>query len=154
MDWYFFSIVDRRTFIVGVNSPESMVNSCSRKAIFLTFSNGARSCVRCSISSIASSYISCLYMSSEDGRRADLGSGVSGKCIVIGDDQGGYEVAVVADHNHIFDIWNQFQPVFNRLGSNIFSAGCDDDVLFPIGNFQETVRIDLADVSRVKPASG
>ena len=42
MDWYFFSIVDRRTFMVGVNSPESMANSCSRKAIFLTFSKGAK----------------------------------------------------------------------------------------------------------------
>ena len=51
----------------------------------------------------------------------------AGKCIVIGDNQGGYETPAVADHNHIFEIWNQFQPIFNGLGSDILSAGRDDD---------------------------
>src|SRR5205823_10621108 len=49
-DLYFFSMSEQRSFIVGVNSPPSMLNSPSRNAIFLTFSKEDKSCVRRSIS--------------------------------------------------------------------------------------------------------
>src|SRR4051812_14542138 len=61
---------------------------------------------------------------------------------------------MITHHNHIVDIWNQFEPIFNRLRRNIFSARGDEEILLAIGDFKIAIRIDLAHVTSVEPSAG
>src|SRR5207244_8920365 len=53
----------------------------------------------------------------------------------------------------IFEVWNQFQAIFDRLRSDVLAAGGDDQIFFAIGNLEKAVGINHTDVSGVKPSS-
>jgi hypothetical protein len=60
------------------------------------------------------------------------------------------KLPAVADHHRLAHILVGLDFVLDRLRRNVLSAGRNDDVLFAIGDREETIA-KLADVSRVEP---
>ena len=72
--------------------------------------------------------------------------------VFIDHDQTGDKFSPVTDDDRIVDIDAGLEFVFDKLGGDVFAAGGDDDILFPVGDFQVTVCIDLPNISRVQPS--
>src|SRR5438093_8980656 len=78
---------------------------------------------------------------------------VRGQGSVVGRNKSGDEFPTVADEDDIFEVWNQLQPVFDRLRSDVLAAGGDDQIFFAVDDPQEPGGINFTYVSRVKPSS-
>ena len=66
--------------------------------------------------------------------------------------QTGDEFSPVSDDDSIVDIDAGLEFIFDKLGCDVLATGGDDDILFPVGDLQVTVRIDLPYISRVQPS--
>ena len=75
---------------------------------------------------------------------ADLG-------LVERDERGRVGLAV-ADDERLGDELRRLEVVLEVLRGDVLAAGGDDDVLLPVGDLDEAVRVDLGDVPRVEPA--
>ncbi len=64
----------------------------------------------------------------------------------------GAEVAAIADHHDLFDELARLELVFDRLGRHVLAARGLDQVLLAIGDPEEAVVVELADVAGVEPA--
>ena len=82
-----------------------------------------------------------------------MGKRVRGECRVVRRNESGDEFPTVADEDDIFEVWNQFQPIFDRLWSDVLAGRGDNQVFFAIGDPEKTVGINLTYITRVKPSS-
>ena len=67
-------------------------------------------------------------------------------------DQRGDVRAAVADDERLRDEARRLERVLEVLRRDVLAAGGDDDVLLAVGDLQEAVRVDLADVAGAEPA--
>src|SRR5205814_5216231 len=63
------------------------------------------------------------------------------------------KISMIANHDGIFKVRNQLQPIFNELRSDVLAAGRDDEILLAICNLEETIRIEFTDIAGVVPPS-
>src|SRR5262249_9456997 len=82
-----------------------------------------------------------------------VGAGICGKSFVIGHNQRRDKISVISDHDDVYKIRDQLQPVFDGLWSHILSTRCDDNVLLSIRDLQEAIRIQFPDVAGMEPVS-
>ena len=78
--------------------------------------------------------------------------GVFDHVILIDHDQACQEFSSISDDHGVIDIGAEFQLVFNILRGNIFTSGCDNNILFPIRDLQISVLIKFAHIPGVKPS--
>ena len=69
-------------------------------------------------------------------------------------EQRGHVVAPVADRAGLADQRVPLQLVLDQGGRDVLAAGGDDQLLLPVGDLQEAVGVELADVAGVQPAVG
>ncbi len=67
-------------------------------------------------------------------------------------DQRDKELPPVADNRYLLDEWMGFKVVLDHRGRDIFTAGCDDDVLFPVGYLRYPSSSNGPDVAGLEPA--
>ena len=82
-----------------------------------------------------------------------VSAGIRGEHAVIGHDQRRYELSSIANYHDVVKVRTQLQAVFDWLRRNIFTAGGDNKVFLPIGDFQVPLRVELPDIARMKPPS-
>src|SRR5204862_5610990 len=75
------------------------------------------------------------------------------ECTAISHDQRREKISMIANHDGIFKVRNQLQPIFNELRSDVLAAGRDDEILLAICNLEETIRIEFTDIAGVVPPS-
>ena len=63
-------------------------------------------------------------------------------------------LAPVADEHRRADVRGALQQRLERLRRDVLAVGVDDDVFLAVGDLEEAVRVDLADVAGVEPAVG
>ena len=51
------------------------------------------------------------------------------------------------------DVGVGLEEVLDRLGGDVLAAGGDDDVLFPVGDDQKAVLVEMTDVAGVEPTA-
>jgi hypothetical protein len=69
------------------------------------------------------------------------------------DEQGAVRTTV-PDQNRLFNELVRFQAILNRLRGHVLSASRHQQILLPIRNLEESVGIDLADVTGGEPTLG
>jgi hypothetical protein len=69
----------------------------------------------------------------------------------VGNDEQRREGPLVAEHHHLGDEGRGGDLVLDRLRGDVLAAGGDEDVLDPVGDAEESLRVDLADVAGVEP---
>src|SRR4051794_30610883 len=78
--------------------------------------------------------------------------GIAFQFVEVRDEQRREVFAAVADEHRRADVRRAFQKCFQRLRSDVLAVRVDDDVFLAVGDLQETVLVDLADVAGVEPA--
>src|SRR3546814_9729893 len=63
-------------------------------------------------------------------------------------------LALVADHHRLLDEGRHLELVLDLRRADVLAARGDDDVLLAVGDLEEAVGIELADVAGVEPALG
>ena len=141
---YFCSTTRRFTLSVGVSSPASSVNSRASRAIFLIFSNWARSgqdvaieLARSAPSPRAGSTSSSRLPAARPFSLRPLLQGLE-----VRDHEGGREVPLVADHHDLGDERVRLQAVLDGLGGDVLAARGHDDVLLAVGDDEEAVGVE------------
>src|SRR5581483_1167153 len=79
-------------------------------------------------------------------------SPAGGNRVLVERDQGGDVRASVADDERLRDETRRLERVLEVLRGDVLAAGGDDQVLLAVGDPEEAVRVDLADVARAEPA--
>ena len=72
--------------------------------------------------------------------------------LLVDDDDRADEFPLVADDDRVVDVGRELQQVLDVLRGDVLPAGGDDQVLLPVGDLEEPLRIDLAHVPGVHPA--
>src|ERR1700722_8755422 len=71
---------------------------------------------------------------------------------VIGNDDGDYEFALIADDHGVEDVRAGFQSVFDGLRSHEFAGGGFQEIFFAVGDEEIVVFVEIADVTGFEPA--
>src|SRR5207253_7057674 len=59
---------------------------------------------------------------------------------------------VVADHDGLAHVWLELQEILDLLGRDVLPARRLEEILLPVRDAEEPVRVELPDVARVEPA--
>src|SRR5665647_564205 len=81
-----------------------------------------------------------------------LRPGVGLELVEVRHDQRGDELPSAADDDGRPDIGVRLEEVLDRLGGDVLAAGRDQDVLLPVGDDEEALLVDVADVAGLEPA--
>src|SRR5438105_6488950 len=78
--------------------------------------------------------------------------GIRLKLVPLRHDQRRRKSSFAADYHHLIDEARTLDELFDRLRRDVFAAGSLEQFFFPVSDAQESVRIETADISRLKPA--
>src|SRR6266508_3642924 len=136
---YFLSMFFRFTFSDGVISSSSMVKSRASSAKRRIFSCRSRFLLKRS----SSSWKIC--------RTRSFCTSSARELLEVRHDERGEQLPPVADEHRRADVRRALEQRLQRLRGDVLPVGVDDDVFLAVGDFQEAVAVDLADVAGVKP---
>ena len=152
---YFWLITRRLTFCVGVSSPVSRVNSLGSSSQATIFSKPARLALTASTSWPISSLhlrIGDQLLVAPPWRSLLLRPRL--ERLEVGHQQRREELPAVADHHRLADVAARLERVLDRRRRHVLAVGVDDQLLLAVGDAQEALGVDLADVAGVEPPLG